>query len=97
MRATNGVGDSDWSDSATEKSGLPGKPTITAVIPTGGCYIVRWDAPASDGGSAITGYTVDDTGDTSVNPTTVSGSSREATFGNNNCTLFDNLNFGAAG
>ena len=36
----------------------PGKPTITTLIPKGGCFIVKWSAPDSDGGSAITGYDI---------------------------------------
>ena len=93
VRATNGVDDSDWSDSATEKSGLPGKPTITAVIPTGGCIIVRWDAPADNGGSALTGYTVSDPG-SGVEEDVVSENIRETKWGNNNCTLLDSLPYG---
>ena len=36
----------------------PGKPTITALVPKGGCFTVRWTAPDDDGGSAITGYDI---------------------------------------
>ena len=94
VRATNGVGDSDWSDSATATpSDKPGKPTITAVIPTGGCIIVRWEAPARDGGSPITGYKVSDPG-SGVEEDVVLGNIREKKWGNNNCTLLDSLSYG---
>ena len=36
----------------------PGKPTITALVPKGGCFTVRWSEPGDDGGSAITGYEI---------------------------------------
>ena len=95
VQAVNGVGDGAESDeSSAVTPGLPGKPTITAVIPIGGCIIVRWDAPADNGGSAITGYKFDDPGDSSLTPTSVLADAREGTYGNNACTLLDSLTFG---
>jgi hypothetical protein len=37
---------------------LPGKPTGVTVTAGNGSVLVSWTAPAQDGGSAITGYTV---------------------------------------
>ena len=51
---------------AVRAQNTPGKPTITALVPKGGCFIVKWSAPDSDGGSAITGYDI-----TPQNSTTV--------------------------
>ena len=37
---------------------VPGSPTRVAATPGNGDTVVKWSAPASNGGSAITGYTV---------------------------------------
>ena len=37
---------------------VPGSPTRVAATPGNGDAVVKWSAPASNGGSAITGYTV---------------------------------------
>ena len=59
VRAGNSVGDGSWSPSATEypstTPGAPGAPTLTVGNLSLG---VSWSAPASNGGSAITGYKV---------------------------------------
>ena len=57
VRATNSVGDSAWSVSASEKPstvpGAPGVPTLTVNDQSLG---VSWSAPSGDGGSDVTGY-----------------------------------------
>ncbi len=49
--------ESPASGSATPRT-VPGAPTITAATPTGTSVAVTFSAPASDGGSAVTLYTV---------------------------------------
>ena len=62
VRAINGVGMSDWSDTGMGKPmvsaavpAAPAAPTVTATANTRGSLDVSWVAPA-DNGSAITGY-----------------------------------------
>ena len=58
--ATNSVGDSDPSDpsAAVTPLGAPGQPTAVSGVAGDGQVTVSWTAPASDGGSAVTGSTV---------------------------------------
>ena len=59
VRATNTVGDSDWSSSGTATTTstvpyAPAAPTVTALSATS--TSVSWSAPSDDGGETITGY-----------------------------------------
>ncbi len=59
VRATNSVGDGAWSVSASEyPSTTPGTPAAPALTVNDESLGVSWSAPASNGGSAITGYKV---------------------------------------
>jgi titin len=60
VKATNAAGsgaDSAASSAVTPRS-LPGSPTAVSGIPGNATVDLSWTAPASTGGSAITGYTV---------------------------------------
>ena len=60
VTATNGVGTgpaSSASNSVTPAT-VPGSPTGVTAAPGNAQALVSWTAPASNGGSAITGYTV---------------------------------------
>ena len=63
--ATNGVGDSLWSPTATgapvappPSATAPDAPVITGVTPGNGQLAITWNAPTSDGGAAIMSYTL---------------------------------------
>ena len=61
VRARNSVGSGSWSDSASgtpvAAAAVPGKPARPSVTAGDGSLTVSWSAP-SNGGSAITGYEV---------------------------------------
>ncbi len=58
VAATNSIGDSDWSDSATATPvATPGKPDAPGLTVKDASLDVSWSAPA-DNGSAITDYDV---------------------------------------
>ena len=62
VRATNAEGDGDWSLSGTGQTGnsAPGAPTVLSATASGTTRIdLSWTAPASTGGSAITGYRIE--------------------------------------
>ena len=67
--ATNGYGDSVVSNEASATpAGVASAPTLTAATPGAGNVTLRWTAPGSNGGSALTGYVVYD--GTTASPTT---------------------------
>ena len=66
VRATNAEGDSQWSlagtgqTTATMATTVPGAPTSLSATSSGSSTInLSWSAPASTGGSAITGYKIE--------------------------------------
>jgi hypothetical protein len=65
VAAINRAGTSEWSNvaQATTEVDVPGAPTGLRTIPTGAGgsdqVLLTWNAPADDGGSAITGYRIE--------------------------------------
>ena len=63
VRATNAEGDGDWSVAGTGRTtatSVPGAPTGLTATASGTTAIdLSWSAPASTGGSAITGYKIE--------------------------------------
>ena len=56
MRATNSVGDSSWSSSATEHpSTVPGTPAAPTLTVKNESFDATWAFPSDNGGSSITG------------------------------------------
>ncbi len=75
VRATNSVDSSDWSTSTTDTPTdvAPGKPATPTVTVLGATSLrVSWAAPANTG-SALTGYTLQQSANSGVNWSTVSG------------------------
>jgi titin len=70
---TVGAGPSSAPMSATTAT-TPGTPTLNSATPGDGQVVVAFSAPASDGGSAITGYTI------SNGVTTISATTSPVTF-----------------
>ena len=58
VRAGNARGDGPWSPVATATPGLPPAPAPPSLTPGDRSLSVSWDAPAGNGGSAITDYDV---------------------------------------
>jgi titin len=61
LRAVNsaGPGDASAASSSVTPVSVPGAPTWLWGIPRDGHLIAHWSAPSSDGGSPITGYTLE--------------------------------------
>ena len=81
VRATNGAGAGAWSDASTaaQPNAVPGKPnppTVTVLSATS--LRVSWDAPVNTG-SAITGYTLQQSEDNGQSWSAVSGVSGTST------------------
>jgi predicted phage tail protein len=59
VTATNAVGTGSPSNSLTARPAtVPGAPTLTDAAPGPNSVALAWQAPASNGGSPVTGYTV---------------------------------------
>ena len=61
VRAVNASGEGEWSNTAgiTTATNVPSQPqSLTAIMVSDGVQLM-WDAPSSDGGSAITGYLIE--------------------------------------
>ena len=86
VRATNAEGDSDWSFSGTGQTtgaSVPGAPTGLTATASGTTAInLSWSAPASTGGSAITGYNIE------VSPNGTSGWTDQVANTNSTATTY---------
>ena len=74
VRATNAEGDGAWSGSGTGRTGasVPGAPTGLMATANGNTRIdLSWTAPGSNGGSAITGYRIEESPNGNSNWTTL--------------------------
>lgn len=59
VRAVNAVGDGAWSPTVNQVAALlPDAPSALSLTPQTSALDLSWTAPASDGGSPVTGYSV---------------------------------------
>ena len=86
VRATNAEGDGDWSVAGTGRTtatSAPGAPTGLSATASGTTAInLSWTAPASTGGSAITGYKIE------VSPNGTSGWTDQVADTNSTATTY---------
>ena len=86
VRATNAEGDGDWSVAGTGRTtatSAPGAPTGLTATASGTTQInLSWSAPASTGGSAITGYKIE------VSPNGTSGWTDQVANTNSTATTY---------
>ena len=86
VRATNAEGDGDWSVAGTGRTtatSAPGAPTGLTATASGATQIdLSWSAPASTGGSAITGYNIE------VSPNGTSGWTDQVANTNSTATTY---------
>ena len=93
VRATNAEGDGDWSVAGTGRTTattVPGAPTGLTATASGTTAInLSWSAPASTGGSAITGYKIE------VSPNGTSGWTDQVANTNSTATTYAHTGLGA--
>ena len=92
VRATNAEGDGDWSVAGTGRTtatSAPGAPTGLTATASGTTAInLSWSAPASTGGSAITGYKIE------VSPNGTSGWTDQVANTNSTATTYAHTGLG---
>ena len=92
VRATNAEGDGDWSVAGTGRTtatSAPGAPTGLTATASGTTQIdLSWSAPASTGGSAITGYNIE------VSPNGTSGWTDQVANTNSTATTYAHTGLG---
>ena len=86
---TNGAGTASNVDSATTGTSVPGAPTGLTATASGATQIdLSWSAPASTGGSAITGYKIE------VSPNGTSGWTDQVANTNSTATTYAHTGLG---